>query len=396
MSVTEAADSAAGSVAEASQQEALEASGWGVTFKLVQPRNAAFWVFLWGMTAGTLQMLQYYGPRIGIYGVGLGTGVLEFAVYTIPWLLLLAYHNRYTKLPGKLLVVAFAWTAVAGTFWMGLQANTAVLSVYSKLFGKEWNSDWGAGLTAPFTEEAAKASALILLIGLAPRIVRSVYDGLIIGAYAGLGLQISEDVLYAFNGSTSKFGTDQVGEAFGMLVSRGPAGLFQHVLFSAVFCAGLMWLIGRDQGRHRLRGLLLMLFAMVVHSCWDNLPFYGTSIAGGAGTILLLIGLPVVELIVLAQVFRWAAPQEQAWMRALLGPEVDKGVLSEAEVDAFSGGRKARKAFLKDIDGHHDTRTAKHVLGTIGDLAEQLADARGTDSPGVLKARSEVARVRGA
>lgn len=67
-----------------------------------------FWVFLWGMAAGTLHMVQYFGPRLGVYGTGLGVGILGFALYTIPWLILLAHTNRYAALPWRLLAVARA------------------------------------------------------------------------------------------------------------------------------------------------------------------------------------------------------------------------------------------------------------------------------------------------
>lgn len=178
---------------------AIEQSGWGARFRLVQWRNAAFWVFLFGMAAGLVELLHLYGPQIGSYGIGIGSGVLLFGIYLVPWLFLLSFHNRHTALPPKLLLVAFLWGAVPATYLMGLPANTAIMALYGKLFGSAWAHDFAAGLTAPFTEETSKASALVLLLGLAPRLVRSPYDGLVIGAFAGLGLQISEDVLYSFN-----------------------------------------------------------------------------------------------------------------------------------------------------------------------------------------------------
>jgi RsiW-degrading membrane proteinase PrsW (M82 family) len=330
----------------AARAAAIEASGWGTPFRLVQLRNAAFWVFVFGMAAGIIQMLQYYSPTLGAYGVGLGSGIIMFALYTIPWLLLLSYHNRYTSLPAKLLLVAALWSGIAGTYAIGLQANDAIVSLYTKAFGPAWAHDWAPGLTAPITEEFAKASALILLIGLAPRLVRSPYDGLIIGAFAGLGLQVSEDVLYVVNGTAAAFGTNQVGTALATLSSRGWAGLFQHVLFSAVFCAGLMWLIGRGDRRHRLRGLVLMLSAMLAHSIWDNMAAYGYSLFGNAGGFLILMVVTIVaELILLGMTFRLAAPQEQSWLRAILQPEVQDGVLTDAEVTAAAGGRRTRKAY---------------------------------------------------
>jgi RsiW-degrading membrane proteinase PrsW (M82 family) len=380
--------------AEQARSAALEASGWGQPFRLVQLRNAGFWVFAVGMLIGTVQLVHFYGPGISAYGLGLGLGLLAFLPYTIGWLLLLGYHNRYTSLPAKLLLVAFLWGAIPATYWIGLQANGAVLTMYGKLFGHAWARDWAAGFTAPITEELAKATALILLIGLAPRLVRSPYDGLMIGAFAGLGLQISEDVLYAFNAAATGFGANQAGAVLQILGTRAVAGLVQHVLFSAVFCAGLMWLIGRGEGRHRLRGLLLIIAAMIAHSGWDNMAAYGQRLAGPLGFILMIVILFVAELILLTVTFRLAAPQEQAWLRTILAPEADRGLLTEAEIDAAAGGYRERRAYRKAIHGHRERKTAKHVLEAANDLAQAIARAGGHDSEAVDHARAEIERLR--
>ncbi|MER7416062.1 PrsW family glutamic-type intramembrane protease [Micromonospora peucetia] len=378
----------------AARTAAITESGWGTPFRFVQVRNAAFWVFVFGMVAGTAHLIEFYRPGIGAYGVGLGSGVLLFALYTIPWLILLNYHNRYTALPGKLLLVAFAWAAVAGTYWIGLQANTAVLSLYGKAFGHVWARDWAAGLTAPITEELAKATALLLLLGLAPRLVRSPYDGLIIGAFAGLGLQISEDVLYAFNGTASNFGIDQVASAYLVFAGRAGAGLFQHVLFSAVFCSGLMWLLGRGPEQRRLRGLLLMLGAMALHSGWDNAASYGNVLFGRVGPLLMMVLLAVGGLLLLNVAFRLAAPQEQAWARAILAPEVASDVLTDEEASAACGGWKARRRYRGAIHGHRAKRVAGHLLAAANDLARELSRSGGRDSDGVIHARAEIERLR--
>ncbi|GAB3074992.1 PrsW family intramembrane metalloprotease [Micromonospora schwarzwaldensis] len=371
---------------------ALRASGWGEPFRLVQVRNLCFWVFALGVVSGAYTLIHYFGSGLAAYGVGLGVGVIAFALYVIPWLILLAYHNRYTRLPGKLLLTAFVWGALGAAFWIALAANGAILSLYGKLFGQAWVSDWGAGLTAPFTEETSKALALVLLIGLAPRLVRSPFDGLIIGAYAGLGFQIIEDVLYAYNAAVAAFGVDQVGVAWRIVLVRSLSGLFAHVLFSAVFCSGLMWLLGRGQRPHRLRGALLMIGAMIAHGLWDNMGALGYKLSDGFGVpLLLFVVLPVVDLLLLWLAFRLAVPQEQAWLRAILAPETASGLLTEDEVTAAAGGWLTRRRYRKAQHGHGERVRAKHLLTAANDLAQELA---GRDEAGIEHARSEITRLR--
>ncbi|WP_203843279.1 PrsW family intramembrane metalloprotease [Winogradskya humida] len=383
------------SAGQDSRTAALQASGWGAPFKLLQPRNLCFWVYALGVAAGIWRMVQYYGGGAGAYGVGLGTGALAFAIYTIPWLVLLAYHNRYTRQPASLLAAAFVWGAAAATFWIALPANGAFLSLYGKAFGQAWVNDWGAGLTAPINEEIGKALGLILLLGLARKLVRSPFDGLIIGAFIGLGFQISEDVLYAFNNTAVNFGADQVGSAWHIVLLRSATGLFGHVLFSAVFCSGLMWLLGRGDRPRRLRGLLLMIAAMIAHGGWDSMGALGYLLAGNYGVLLLMVVvMPVADLLLLWLAFRLAVPQEQAWLRDILAAETETGLLTEAEVTAAAGGWRTRRHYRKAQHGHDEKQRAKHILTAANDLAEQIAEAGGHDTDDVEHARAEITRLR--
>jgi protease PrsW len=383
------------SAAETRRQAALEASGWGVPFRLLQIRNLCFWVLAVGVVGGVVATAQYYGAGLGAYGLGLGAGVIAFAVYTVPWLILLTYHNRYTRLPGNLLLAGFLWGAFAATLWIALPANGALLSLYGKAFGQAWVADWGAGMTAPFTEEIGKALGLVLLLGLAGRLIRSPFDGLIVGAFIGLGFQIAEDVLYAYNYAVAGFGADQLAAVWKIVAVRGLTGLIAHALFSAVFCSGVMWLLGRGERTHRVRGLLLILAAMLLHGCWDNLNALGYVLVGAIGELLLMIiVLPALGLLLLWQAFRLAVPQEQAWLRDILAPETATGLLTEEEATAAAGGWKTRRRYRKAQHEHREKQRAKHIMAAANDLAQEIAQARGHESGGVEHARAEITRLR--
>ncbi|TDW24515.1 PrsW family intramembrane metalloprotease [Kribbella kalugense] len=370
------------------QRQAIVESGWGWPYRFLQPHNVAFWVYLLGVGGGALTMLRYFGQAASFYTPALAGGVVLFALYLVPWLLLLRHHNRFTKQPAGLLATGFIWGGVAATFWIALPANTALLSIWAKIGGTSFAADWGAGLTAPINEEWGKALGLVLLIGLAPRLVRSAYDGFIIGAFIGLGFQVFEDLLYVYNGATQLYGVDQLGSSLRVFVTRGAAGIVSHALFSAIFCAGLMWVLGRSGERKVLRGVLTMLMAMFFHFAWDDMG----GLAGGSWLIAVLpFAIAVIELVALFYVLRHAARQERFWMRELLGPEVTAGVIDPALLDAVSGLRKDRKKYRKHL---HSRSKARHLLEAAGDLAEEIARAGGADSPGVAHARAELLRVR--
>jgi RsiW-degrading membrane proteinase PrsW (M82 family) len=370
------------------QRQAIEESGWGQPYRFLQPHNVAFWVYLLGVGGGMLTMLRYFGLGASFYTPALAGGVVLFALYLVPWLLLLRHHNRFTAQPAGLLATGFVWGGVAATFWIALPANGALLAIWAKVGGTSFAANWGAGLTAPINEEWGKALGLVLLIGLAPRLVRSAYDGFIIGAFIGLGFQVFEDVLYVYNGATQLYGVDQFGSSLRVFVTRGAAGIVSHALFSAIFCAGLMWVLGRSGERKVLRGVLTMLMAMVFHFAWDDMG----GLSGGTWLIAVLpFAIAVIELVALFYVLRHAARQERLWMRELLGPEVTAGVIDPALLDAVSGLRKDRKKYRKHL---HSRSKARHLVEAAGDLAQEIARAGGADSPGVAHARAEVLRVR--
>jgi RsiW-degrading membrane proteinase PrsW (M82 family) len=369
------------------QLAAIEESGWGLPFRFFQPHNLAFWVYLAGVGGGALAIVRYFGDS-GFYAPALAGGVLLFGLYLVPWLLLLRHHNRYTAQPAGLLAAGFAWGGVAAAFWIALPANTALLEIWTKVGGTAFAADWAAGLTAPIDEEWGKALGLVLLIGLAPRLVRSAYDGFIIGAFIGLGFQVFEDVLYVYNGATQTFGANQLGTSLQVFLVRGASGIVSHALFSALFCTGLMWVLGRTRGeRDVVRGVLTMLLAMVFHFAWDDMAGLG---GNGALVAVLPFVIAVVELAALFAVLRRAARRERAWMRDLLGPEVEAGVVDPALADAVSGLGRDRKAYRKHL---HSRRRARHRIEAAGDLAREIARAGGRETGRVAHARAEVARL---
>jgi len=378
----------------AAQARALDESGWGVRFRLFQPRNPAFWILVVGLVAGIATLIPVVTMSASLYSTALAAGVVAFAIYAVPWWIFLHHHDRYTPLPATFIAVAFVWGAVAATFWMAYNANNAVLTLYAKLFGHDWAMAWGAGLTAPFTEEIAKVTALVLLIGLGSRLVRSPYDGFVIGAFAGLGFQVTEDMLYAAQSAVHTFGSDQLGQAITIITMRGVLGIVSHTLWSAVFAAGLVWFLGRPRGqRNRILGTALMAFSVFAHFVWDSATAIAETLLGNPGLgVVFIAGVIVASLIMVVWVARRASDVEKHWLRDILAPEAARGTIDDTEIAALAGTRKDRKRYLHAHK--HGKRRAHHVLDATAELAAGIADSHGVDSTHVDELRSEVVRLR--
>ncbi|HWK26780.1 MAG TPA: PrsW family intramembrane metalloprotease [Solirubrobacter sp.] len=383
-----AAETTADTGALERRREVLELTGWGLPFRLRQPHNLCFWLYVVFVVLGAIHFIDYFDRGASVVGVGLGAGATATALYGLIFLALLRLGDHYERQPRNLVLTAFVWGAIPATFLFALTANTAMLAIYPKLFGQAFATDWAPALTAPFTEETSKAAGFILLLGLAPRLIRTPYDGVFLGAFIGLGFQLFEDVLYDFNSAIAGFGADQLTASLGTFGLRAASGIFSHTLYSALFCCGLIYAIGTAIQPRRLG---LMLLGMLAHGTWDGIA------AIGAGTLVGLLGViafAVLVLVLLFVVMRRTGRQERDFLRAVLAPEVANGTLTEAELDAVCSSRRQRKRFIRSGKGHRAHHNAKHVLHVAFDLAHEIALAHGHDSPGVQHERAEIARVR--
>ncbi|MEV6521799.1 PrsW family intramembrane metalloprotease [Longispora sp. NPDC051575] len=374
---------------------AIERTGWGRSVSLWQPRNACFWVYLLGVGYGVWVLLGMLNQTIRLYAPALAASAVVFAVYAVLFWWFTARIDRYSRQPLALVVAAFVWGGFAATWAIALSGNSALLGLYGKLFGQTFQTDFGAGLTAPLFEELGKGAGVLLLVYLARRVVRTAYDGFILGAFVGLGFEIIEDISYGLNSAAEQFGSNQLSTSLGTVGLRLLTGFSSHILYSAIAGAGVVYLVGTPAQRRRTGpGLGLVATAMVLHGLWDANVGLGN---GNGPTVLALMAAEILAsfAIVLA-VFRHTVRPEREAMRAVMAPEADSGVITPEELDALAGTGKQRRAYRRAGHGHADRRARHHRLEAAHDLADQLAASMGTDTDQVRFARAELDRLRSA
>lgn len=373
------------------REDALELSAWGERFHLVQPRNLCFWVYVAVMVVGSYQIFSNFAGPSGYYGPAIAVGAVGNGLLGLAWWLWFRHIDRWEHQPWSIIVTGFLWGGIAATFGIAIAGNAALMDLYAKLLGQEWAGHWEAGLSAPFVEESAKFAGFLILMSLAPRLVRTVNDGLVLGAFIGLGFQIFEDTLYAVNGAQEDFGADQVGHALSTVWLRVATGFVSHPLFTALCCAGLIYLIGTPaQPRQVLRGLGFLGAGVLTHLAWDSMLAVSNSTAAA---ILWMVGTAVFGLGILIGAFRVAAPREHAFVRDILAPEVATGVLTEDEAEAVVD-RRRRKAYVKAGGSRRERRQHRHVVDAARDLVDDLAVDKGTATERVAHARAEITRLR--
>lgn len=379
----------------ARREAAITTSGWGQPFHLLQPRNLAFWVWAVGVAYGAWSAFHLFSPYSSVASEALAVGALVAAGYGAVLWLFFRSVDRYDRLPVLLLVTAFLWGGFAATYGMAIHGNSANMDLMSKLIGQGFQNDWGAGLSAPIVEESAKGVGFLLLLTLAPKLLHSPRSALIAGAFIGLGFQILEDDLYSVQGVAAGFFDAQTASVLHMAAARIGTGLLSHPAYTAIFSVGILHLVGTPALKRNVpRGLGLMLVAVLIHGSWDAAGAIGDG--NGLGVIGAMLFSTVLAIAGLVWAFRLSQPLEQEWMRAILDPEVTAGHVTAEEIDAASGRRKQRKAFVKATHGHRSHKHAKHVLEAVIDLAHELAASGGRETPAVEFARAEVVRLRAA
>jgi protease PrsW len=372
----------------AERRRAIEQSGWSEDFRFFQPHNLAFWVYCVLVAAGFFVLRGQVSIALAAYSGALFNGIISFGLLAVAYVWFIHYEDRYTTVPPKLAVTGFVWGAIAAPGAFALLGNDAVIRLYAKTFGASFAFDWGAALAAPIDEELAKGAGVLLLLVLASRLIRSPFDGLILGAFIGLGFQISEDISYAWIGAANAFG--DVGAANSTILVRTLASIPSHWMYTAIFGAGLIWFVGRpDVPARKGLGLGLMASAMLMHGLWDASAAIGGNSALG---LIVPIGIAGAVITIFVWVYNTSVQIEREWMRELLAPEVALGVVTQAELDALAGSRSTLRKYIR---AQREPRTAKHVTDAEAELARQIAQDDGAETAAVQSARKAVARARG-
>jgi hypothetical protein len=133
-----------------------------------------------------------------------------------------------------------------------------------------------------------------------------------------------------------------------------------------------------------------MLSAIVIHGVWDS----ASAIGGPVWVVLVLLAVTLGSVVMLLIAIRWAGRRERQYMRDIMAPEVASGTITEAELVALTGHRDDERSAIGSRTKGVSRRREKHVLQAARDLAADLAEGVGEDTPDVLHARAEIARLR--
>lgn len=336
--------------------------------RVINPRVPAFWLIAGLLAVSTWQLGGMVARAVAAYPLPALVALLLFALYAVPFVLVVRSLDYLEQEPPILLAVAFLWGGVVATS-QAIPANQAVRDIVAKLITPSFADAWGPAISAPVVEEVLKALGIVAIVLLARAHINSTLDGFVYGALVGLGFQVVENFVYAVNAviaADNSGQTDWFSPLFATFLARGfLGGLWSHTMFSALAGAGIGYAAMRtDQSRPRRVAVAALAFAgaWAFHFVWDTpllMDGFGFGV-GGVLAALVLKGLP--GLVVVLLLARAAMRREIAYYSDLLTLVNDLRLITPEEAKALVRGR--------------DRLAARRQARSLGGLRASLAIRR--------------------
>jgi RsiW-degrading membrane proteinase PrsW (M82 family) len=314
--------------------------GWAI-----DPRLPAFWLVAGLLGFGAWRVGGMIHRAISFYPLPALAALVLFALYAIPFVLVVRSLDYLEEEPPVLLAVAFGWGGLVATSF-AIPANAAVRNIVANLTSPGFADSWGPAISAPPVEETLKLLGVIAIVLLARQQINSTLDGFVYGALVGLGFQVVEDFVYAVNAvaqADHAGHNDWVSPLVGTFLARGfLGGLWSHTMFTALAGAGVGYALTHLQRRWIRRigfAVLASAGAWAFHFVWDSpllLEGFGFGL-GGVLAVVVLKGLP--GLVVVLLLVRAALHHEAAFYSKLLLRVSDHRLITEDEVAVLVKGR---------------------------------------------------------
>jgi RsiW-degrading membrane proteinase PrsW (M82 family) len=379
---------------------APSAPSWKERGSLLRPRAPAFWMFAFLLTIGALGEAGVIAGRVSAAPSSSLFAITLLIVWAVPLVVVIHALDLFEQEPFAMLAAAFAWGALAATT-LAISANTALLDLIAKLGSQPLADRWGAAIAGPIDEETLKALGLMLLVLIAAAEIDTPIDGLIYGAFIGLGFQILEDFQYLTNPSFSGDGLSQTHVVWELFLVRGLiGGIWSHAAYTGLVGLGVGYLVSRPEvPRARRIALACLAFAGAVsmHFVWNS-PWLENLSAGGFWRTIMTQsvskGLP--GFLLLIWLYLRARRRESRWVEHVLSPETAWGAATPDEIEAlltFHGRRHERRA-AKRLAGASGARRTKELQRQQIGLAVALTRSAGSTTPEIEQRRQAIASLR--
>lgn len=321
---------------------------WGYRGSLFSPRRAAFWLYLMLLLVSFGYALLEQGSFAASYPAAWMLSVFLMVIVVVPVLVVIYRLDQFEPEPVSLVVGAFLWGAVIAVFFSAL-TNSLLSGILENLLPPDVFMDWRAAIVAPINEEFYKAMGLAVLFLIAPLEFDSLMDGLVYGAFIGLGFQAVENVQYFVQAVDLAGGGDQIGPVLGVFFVRViAAGVYSHVLFTSLVGIGFAYAVTRREKPPALRAAVFFLLyaaACAAHFVWNS-PWFESMVSedniGSFVGYAFVKGIPFLAFLTVLVLI--ARRREAEAFSRLVASEVAGDVITEGEIHILRSARRRRRA----------------------------------------------------
>lgn len=313
----------------------------------------------------------------------------KYALWTVlVYIVLFILIDRLRPTTWTMKWLAFGWGACVAIF-----LSYHVNSWAGELMRTEGPVDASQGaraaiFSAPFVEEAAKATILFALLILMRRRIVAVHQMVTLAGLSAVGFAFSENIVYYFRTyiyAVTIYGTDANAELAQIAQMRGILLSFGHPLFTALIALGMIvGLVNRSKLVRVLAPAAGYLAAAFGHMLFNGF----ASILDNALLVLAIGGWAAVLALIVLLIFRYVTQVRN--IRVRLTELVQLGWLAESDPyemsRIFGRWRMAWSAFLRGPRVFGATLRLQRNLTELAYLRE--AELRGTvDAMAIERAR---------
>jgi len=314
-----------------------------------------------------------------VVSVSSGTGVpglvTGFVLATVPVLVVvpsLLWLDRFEAEPTSLLLLAFTWGALVATF------VALIVNSYSLILLQQAGENMSAAavLVAPWVEETAKGSAVVLVLLVRRREFDGVVDGIVYAGLAGAGFAFTENALY-LGRALQESGTSGLAVTFVLRCLFGP---FAHSLFTMATGIGIgIAVTTRRRPLRFVAPLVGWLCAVGLHALWNL-----SAVAGFRGFVTLYVLVQVPIFLAAVGFALWARRRERRLIGRHLDAYASSGWFTPAEVRMLTsvGERRRARAWAAGMSGSRGRR----AMGAFQTAATELAFLRDRATRGTAPA----------
>jgi RsiW-degrading membrane proteinase PrsW (M82 family) len=272
----------------------------------VDPASPTQWTAALLIAAAGILLLYNTLPVALAYPRAGTTALVLFSLFAVPfWWLRGRVADRLT-LPAAALALGLVWGATVAVM-TSLFSSRALHGLLATAWGPAWAERWSPVLAAPVVEEVVKAAGVVLVVAIAWGRIHGVLDGIVLGAFCGVGFQIVEGYAFAMSSTVLNRAGDVVEPVVAVFLVRGVlAGLWSHAIFTAIVGAGVAYAATRKTARSVWVAAGSLAGVIALHALWNS-PLLRDGFGLGAFGVLagvMLKGLPAV--LIVWWLVRWA------------------------------------------------------------------------------------------